>query len=181
MAYISQGVLQSSGQGDPESLQPAYRRHCPNMTFCWPVQAILPSYQLNVSDRVVLARRLCMWIIMAARTVEMIMAVIFASNPLTMLVYFLINFIAFFCLAYFLHLIDRRCVEGGSIKCFIQWEEIHFNTFLYIMGVAHLGLFIESFMYYGMVLSDALWGGLWVLIIGVGWIAGWEPENQVGL
>lgn len=62
----------------PPRTQRSFReRNCPNMRYCWSFS--LSSYSLATTDKAVLARRICMIVILSIRTALSIISLLYSS------------------------------------------------------------------------------------------------------
>lgn len=138
---------------------------------------MLQSFNLfGLADKTILARRICMYITLGTRTVNSVFIILHSGDPASFIVQIIISVIAFLCVAYFLHLIDRRCIEGGEVRCFTRLGAPHFNAFMIVIAIIHTGFLVGFFVGLPIIASRSIWILLWLCIIGAGWVASWQPE-----
>ncbi|KAH7126580.1 hypothetical protein B0J11DRAFT_281027 [Dendryphion nanum] len=152
-------------------------RNCPGMRSCWSIS--FHSYSLKTSDKIVLARRICMIAILVIRTAVSVLTIIghaWGGRLLSLIMGTIFAVIGFFFIAWCLAVIGDA---KGTRKVFgFNVERLHFDIFLALFAVIHIGVFISAFFDNGGSLVS--WLVMWLIIFGVAWIATWAPEPQPG-
>ncbi|KAF2681812.1 hypothetical protein K458DRAFT_371751 [Lentithecium fluviatile CBS 122367] len=152
-------------------------RNCPGMRGFW--EFSLNSYSLRTSDKAVLARRICMIVVLGCRTAISVLGVIknaFGMRIVSLILGIILGILGFlfvgWCLAQIGEAKGVRVVFGKRVG---RW---HFDVFLIAIGVLHVGILIAAF--FGMDGGElpATWLVLWLLIWAVAWVTTWEPEPQ---
>jgi hypothetical protein len=163
----------------PEPMASTQKRHCPNMRSCYPVKAMFESFSLvHTPGWTTLARRIGMYVILILRTISSLFWLLRGVPVVSFIIGIILTVLSFFFVAYCLHLIDRRCVQGGSVRCFGLWSSPHFNMFVAIIALIHFGIFFGFLVGLPWVVSSVLWLVMWLLIFAVGWVASWAPEPE---
>ncbi|KAF2123091.1 hypothetical protein BDV96DRAFT_681665 [Lophiotrema nucula] len=151
-------------------------RNCPNMRSCWTIS--YHSYSLRTSDKAVLARRICMWIILATRTAVSILSIMWGAwgnMIVSVIIGTILALIGFFFIAWCLARIGDA--EGSRTVLGCKVGRWHFDIFVLILAILHVGLLIGAFFGVQGGALEGTWLILWLLIFAVAWIATWAPDE----
>lgn len=149
------------------------RRTCPGMRSCWPGMTV-QSFNPFVSDRATMCRRICMVGILAIRTFNSIILTIHHGLGPSIIPSIILDIIFFFFVAYSLHLIGE--MRGERRVCGTLWSRWHFDAFLAVAFLIHVGFLGGFFVGMPATVGSALWITMGILIFLVSWVAWWDPE-----
>ncbi|KAL0938449.1 uncharacterized protein CTRU02_205059 [Colletotrichum truncatum] len=155
-------------------------RNCPNMRNCWSFS--WEAYSLKTSDKTVLLRRICMYIILGIRTALSILSIasdIIHGNVAGWIIGIILAILGFFFIAWCLAVIGQA--EGRRKVLGIMLNRVHFDIFLLVTAFIHAIILVSTFFGLGNAGSYVIWLILWLLIFAVAWICNWpaEPESSV--
>ncbi|KAI1474441.1 hypothetical protein F4774DRAFT_338249 [Daldinia eschscholtzii] len=152
-------------------------RNCPGCRYCWNFS--WDAYSLQTSDTRVLARRVCMILILGIRTALSILGIIFRaysgfiSGMIVGGIFAVIGFLfVSWCLARIGEAEGTRRVFGISVG------RLHFDIFLFASALIHIGILGGYFTKMGNLGFVLSWYGMWLLITAVAWISTWTPEES---
>ncbi|KAK8108459.1 hypothetical protein PG984_014260 [Apiospora sp. TS-2023a] len=152
-------------------------RNCPNMRTCWAFS--WEAYSLNTSDKAQLCRRICMWAILLVRTAMSVLGIVrdaLWGHFVSVVIFSILAVLGFFfiawCLAQIGEVRGRRRVLGIMVG---RW---HFDIFLALFGVIHVGILIAAIFPASQVGLSISWLVMWAAIFAVAWIATWPPEQD---
>jgi uncharacterized membrane protein len=148
------------------------------MRTCWP-GLTLASFNPFVSDLPLMLRHICMLGILGIRTFNSVLITLSHGMGPSIIPSILLGILFFFFIAYSLHLIGE--MQGTRRVFRVSWGKWHFDAFLAITFLIHVG-FVGGY-YVGMpgTVLSALWMTMGLLIFVVSWIAWWEPESEASL
>nr|OQO19041.1 hypothetical protein B0A51_12320 [Rachicladosporium sp. CCFEE 5018] len=138
----------------------------------------LSSYSLvHTPDGAARVRHIVMILILGLRTAMSVLSVLSAvwkGNIAGIVIYSLLAALSFWFTATCIAIIgdaagDRR-VTGRVVK---RW---HFDAFLGFCLVIHAVFIVLFFVALGGLGLELAGIGMWLAILGVAWVAGWEPE-----
>ncbi|KAJ4295010.1 hypothetical protein N0V90_007018 [Kalmusia sp. IMI 367209] len=165
----------------PQDLPPRQQswkdRNCPGMRNCWSFS--LHSFSLRTSDKVVLARRICMLTVLGLRTAISIFDIVWSAvraQIVGLIIAIILSIIGFFFIAWCLAKIGEA--QGYRKVLGLRVGRWHFDAFLFVMAIIHVGIFIGAFFGLNGGGLGGAWLAMWLLIFGAAWIATWEPEQQ---
>ncbi|KAF2724461.1 hypothetical protein K431DRAFT_300785 [Polychaeton citri CBS 116435] len=141
----------------------------------------LSSYSIiNTPNGQARVRHMVMIAILVLRTASSalsILSAILKKNVAGIIIYSLLAVLSFWftatCLAIIGDAAGDRTVKSVIIK---RW---HFDFFLGFCLIIHVLLIVLFFFGLGGLGLELAGIGMWLLILGVAWIAGWEPEFQM--
>ncbi|KAF2756547.1 hypothetical protein EJ05DRAFT_67417 [Pseudovirgaria hyperparasitica] len=167
--------IQTLSSSPSSSPIPMSSRLCPNARFCWNFE--WSSYTLSNADSATLARRVCMIVILALSTTIDAFTAFFALKGMHLVSFVLdviLGVLGFFFIAWCLVQIGE--LRGVRIVLGKTLTRSHFDVFLGVMAVYHVGLLVGLFT--GLMLLGVTGTGLvaWLLIFAAAWIATWTPE-----
>ncbi|KAK7917995.1 hypothetical protein PG985_009869 [Apiospora marii] len=152
-------------------------RNCPNMRTCWAFS--WEAYSLKTSDKAQLGRRICMWLILLVRTAMSILGIVrdaLWGHIVSVIVFSILAVLGFFFIAWCLAQIGE--VRGRRRVLGLMVGRLHFDIFLALFGIIHLGIFIAAIFPHAQVGLSVLWLVLWAAIFAVAWIATWPAEQD---
>ncbi|GKT40565.1 uncharacterized protein ColSpa_00746 [Colletotrichum spaethianum] len=175
MAYgDQQDAAGAGGQAAGGSMKD---RMCPNMRGCWSFS--WEAYSLKTSDKAVLFRRICMYVILGIRTAMSVIGVvrdIVHAQIVSLILGIILGVIGFFFIAWCLAVIGQS--EGRRKVLGIMVGRWHFDIFLLVTAFIHAALLVGSFFGLGSAGGHATWLIMWLLIFLVAWIGTWPAEQE---
>ncbi|KAK2748008.1 hypothetical protein CKAH01_18114 [Colletotrichum kahawae] len=166
--------IQTRSSDENDAFQGFRERYCLFMPGGWSIS--WDSYSLNTSDRAVLLRRVCMYVILGTRLLLSIRATVFrawgfelASFIIGIILGVLCLFWAAWCLAVISEAQGRRMVFG------INFNRRHFDVFLLCIAIIHIIVLLALPTFQ----VRSLWLLSWVLLYGVAWIRTWPAEPEI--
>ncbi|KAK5167461.1 uncharacterized protein LTR77_007160 [Saxophila tyrrhenica] len=163
---------------------PAINRNCPGMTSIWPfsISSFSPLGRFSWGD---VLRRIGMILILCERTgleAYFLIILLHSKSGLAFIIWLAMDIVAFVFLAWCLSVIGDA--QGDKIVFGARVSRFHFDAFLLFAALVHL-LLVMSFgiLVYGLGggTFSAIWMGMWLLFIGVAWVARWEEAGPVSL
>ncbi|GJC83305.1 hypothetical protein ColLi_06143 [Colletotrichum liriopes] len=174
MAHGDQQGAAAAGQAPGGSMKD---RMCPNMRGCWSFS--WEAYSLKTSDKAVLFRRICMYVILGTRTAMSVIGVvrdIVHAQVASFILGIILGVIGFFFIAWCLAVIGQA--EGRRKVLGIMVGRWHFDIFLLVTAFIHAALLVGSFFGLGSAGGYATWLIMWLLIFLVAWIGTWPAEQE---
>lgn len=152
-----------------------FERQCPNLRTCWP--GLSRSFNVfDTTSRPEMLRRVAFVLILGLRFLHtifsayyMFFATFFAALPMTML-----NALFFFFVAWNLHLIIE--MSGERMVFGHRFGRGSFDVFLGAMVLAHFWV-VPADVWLGVGGWSIVWSSFDLMILGVAWVATWEPED----
>ncbi|KAK2053600.1 hypothetical protein LY76DRAFT_649727 [Colletotrichum caudatum] len=148
-----------------------------NIRGCWSFS--LKVYSIKTTDRVVVFRRVCMYVTLGARTAISIVGVVGdiahdrVPGAVLGIVLGVIGFLSVaWCLAVIGQAEGRRKVFGVTV------ERLHFDLFLFAAAFIHAALLVGSFVGLGTSGGQVAWLVMWLLIFLVACIGTWTAEQE---
>lgn len=158
---------------DRDSLPSKARMSCfPFSTLQW------SSYALSSSAfPAILLRRVAMILILGIRTLNSIAIIVLyfiSFSPLSLILSVVLAVLGFFFIAACLALIGD--MEGTREVCGATWTRAHFDAFLVVVVLLHVGILVGP-LWFGAHVGGSLWVLMWLAIWGVAWVASWEGAS----
>ncbi|KAJ4310186.1 hypothetical protein N0V84_011104 [Fusarium piperis] len=158
-------------------------RNCPNMRTCWSFS--WQAYDLRMSDKKALLRRVAMCLTLVIRTFLSILGIVrnsYGSLLVSVIVGTILTILNFFfigwCLAKIGEAEGQRRVFGKLVG------RLHFDIFLGFCAVIHIVLLLSAFIAwsgFGGAGLNGTWLAMWLLIFAVAWITTWAPEEDINV